>query len=198
MLPQGYELPSAGLLLLAGALACFAGQRFFRVVLGLYGFVIGAMVGSSIVGIGSDRVMVIAAAIGGVLGSMVLVFAWFAGVSLLGAGIGVLLAHLVWQPITGSEPPMLAIGAVALAGAVLAYVVQRYVIVIGTAFAGAWTLVLGIGSLLSAPGIVQRSSETEVWILYPTTPPYGTVGVVGWVLLGLVGTAVQLGRTGRK
>ena len=34
MLPHAYELPAAILLLLGGALACFAGYRLFRIVLG--------------------------------------------------------------------------------------------------------------------------------------------------------------------
>ena len=40
MLPHSYELPAAILLVLGGALSCFAGYRLFRIVLGIYGFVI--------------------------------------------------------------------------------------------------------------------------------------------------------------
>ena len=34
MLPPSYELPAAILLVLGGALSCFAGYRLFRIVLG--------------------------------------------------------------------------------------------------------------------------------------------------------------------
>ena len=39
MLPQAYELPAAIVLVLGGALSCFAGYRLFKVVLALYGFI---------------------------------------------------------------------------------------------------------------------------------------------------------------
>jgi len=51
MLPHGYELPAALLILLGGTLACFAGYRLFRVVLALYGFIFGALIASSMMGI---------------------------------------------------------------------------------------------------------------------------------------------------
>ena len=51
MLPHQYELPVAIVLVLAGALACFAGYRLFRVVLAIYGFVLGAMIASSVMGV---------------------------------------------------------------------------------------------------------------------------------------------------
>ena len=71
MLPNGYEQPAAILLLLAGVLACFAGHRLFRIVLGIYGFIIGAMLASSIVGVTNTTGMLVAAGIGGLLGTAV-------------------------------------------------------------------------------------------------------------------------------
>jgi hypothetical protein len=46
MLPHSYEVPAEALLILTGALACFAGYRLFRVVLAIYGFIIGSMLAS--------------------------------------------------------------------------------------------------------------------------------------------------------
>jgi hypothetical protein len=46
MLPHSYELPAAILLVLGGTLSCFAGYRLFKIVLGIYGFVLGAMLAS--------------------------------------------------------------------------------------------------------------------------------------------------------
>ena len=42
MLPQSYGLPAAIGLVLGGAVACFAGYRLFRIVLAIYGFILGA------------------------------------------------------------------------------------------------------------------------------------------------------------
>lgn len=200
MLPHGYEQPAAILLLLGGVLACFAGHRLFRIVLGIYGFIIGAMVASSIVGVNSPTGMLVAAGLGGLLGSVVMVFAWFVGVSLVGAGIGVLLAHFVWTQIASGDPPAMAIIAVAVAGAIGAMFIQKYVIVVGTAFAGAWTILLSASSWMAKaePGLTRGASDTEVWIFYPTTAPGPRWMPIAWVGLGLLGAAVQLSMTRGK
>src|SRR6201995_5749360 len=99
MLPQNLELPGSILLIVGGAIACVAGYRLFRTVLAIYGFVLGAMLASSVMGITNTAGMVIAAVIGGLVGSLVLVFAWFVGVALVGAGLGALIAHLVWTQV---------------------------------------------------------------------------------------------------
>jgi hypothetical protein len=196
MLPHGFEQPAAALLLVAGILACFAGHRLFRLVLGVYGFLFGAMIASSVVGTTNTTAMMVAALVGGFLGSVVLVFAWFAGVSLVGAGIGVLVAHEVWSHVgTGDPSPLLVIG-VAIVGAIGALFVQRYVIVLGTAFGGAWTIVLAAANAFPR-GLVHGSSKTEVWILYPT-PVLASWVPLGWLALGLVGAAVQLSGRRRK
>lgn len=200
MLPHGYEQPASILLLLAGVLACFAGHRLFRIVLGIYGFVIGAMVASSIVGVNSQTGMLIAAGIGGFLGSVVLVMAWFVGVSLVGAGIGVLAAHMVWSQVGTGDPPAVAIVGVAVAGAVGAMFVQKYVIVVGTAFMGAWTVVLAALNLMPAakPALTRGQSDTEVWIFYPTSDGGHRWVAIAWIALGLIGAAVQLSTTSGK
>jgi hypothetical protein len=194
MLPHGYEQPAALVLLLGGALACFAGYRLFRLVLAIYGFIAGAMIASSMLGISNTTGMIVAALVGGLIGSVVLVLAWFAGVALVGAGIGVVIAHLVWRGIAAGDPPAIAVIVVAVAGAVAAMFIQRYVIIVGTAFAGAWTIVLAIANAFPARGLTTGSSDTEVWILYPTSAP-GRWAPILWVTLGVLGTAVQLSTT---
>lgn len=201
MLPHGYEQPVALLLLLGGVLACFAGYRLFRVVLGFYGFILGAMIASSVVGVSNTAGMIVAAIVGGLIGSVVLVLAWFVGVALVGAGIGVLAAHVVWSQIGTGDPPAIAIIAVAVAGAIGAMFVQKYVIVVGTAFMGAWTIVLAVANAFPAvrQGLTRGASDTEVWIFYPTSAPGIRWAPIAWIGLGLLGTAVQLSTTaGRK
>src|SRR5437763_1118563 len=96
MLPPSYELPAAILLVLGGALSCFAGYRLFRLVLGIYGFILGAMLASSTMGVTNTVGMIAAALIGGVVGAAILVFAYFLGIALVGAGLGALVAHVGW------------------------------------------------------------------------------------------------------
>ena len=50
MLPATFQTPAAIMLLLGGLLACFAGYRVFRVVLAIYGFILGALLASSFMG----------------------------------------------------------------------------------------------------------------------------------------------------
>ena len=50
MLPASYAAPTAAILAVGGLLACFAGYRLFRLVLGIYGFILGAMVTTSFMG----------------------------------------------------------------------------------------------------------------------------------------------------
>jgi hypothetical protein len=198
MLPHGYEQPAAIVLLLTGVLACFAGHRLFRIVLGVYGFILGAMIASSVVGVSNTTGMLVSAVVGGLIGSVVLVFAWFVGVALVGAGIGVLIAHIVWTRVGSGDPPAMAIIAVSVAGAIGAMFVQKYVIVAGTAFGGAWTIVLAAANWVPQAALARGASDTDVWIFYPTSTPASRWVPIAWMTLGLLGTAVQLSTAGTK
>ena len=198
MLPQAYEAPAALVLALAGATACFAGYRLFRIVLGIFGFIFGAMLASSLMGISNTAGLVVAALVGGLVGAAILLFAYFVGIALVGAGVGALVSHVGWAFVGSGDPPVLAVIGLAVLGAIGAMFVQRHVIVVTTAFVGAWTLIVGILATVGDRGALAAKSASNVWILYPTTAPgYGWMPFV-WVALGLAGTAVQLSLTGRK
>src|SRR4051794_28453735 len=130
MLPHSYELPAALLLILGGAISCFAGYRLFKIVLGIYGFILGAMLASSMVGASHTTGMVVAALAGGVVGALILVFAYFIGIALVGAGLGALVANMVWSYVGGGDPPVLLVLLLALVGASAAMILQRYVIIV--------------------------------------------------------------------
>jgi hypothetical protein len=198
MLPASYGFPAAVVLIIGGAVACFAGYRFFRIVLAIYGFILGALMASSMMGVGNNMGMIVAALVGGLIGAVVLVLAYFVGIALVGAGLGALIAHEIWYWIRPGDPPVLIVIGAALVGAALAMVVQRYVIIVGTAFGGAWTMIIGVLNAVSTRGITRLSSPTEVWILYPQTAPGERWAPLAWLVLGLVGVAVQLRVTGGK
>src|SRR5947207_2476329 len=105
MLPHSYELPAAVLLLISGAIACFAGYRLFKIVLGIYGFILGAMLASSMMGVSNTTGMIVAALVGGIAGAVLLVFAYFVGIALVGAGLGALVAHVAWGWVGSGDPP---------------------------------------------------------------------------------------------
>src|SRR5687767_15845085 len=105
MLPAGYELPTAVLLLAGGLIACFLGYRLFKFVLAIFGFILGAFAASSVFGSSDTTPMVFAALGGGIVGALLLLAAYFVGVALIGAGIGALLANLIWTQLEGDPHP---------------------------------------------------------------------------------------------
>jgi hypothetical protein len=199
MLPHSYELPAAVLILLSGVVACFAGYRLFRLVLAIYGFILGAMLGSSMMAPSNTIGMIGAALLGGIVGALIMTFAYYVGVALIGAGMGALAAHFFWSAWRSMDPPAAAVILLSVAGAVSAMMLQRYVIIFSTAFSGAWTMIVG-GLALSGDRAAARAAATgNVWILYPFAPLTVHRWVpFAWVALGIAGVAVQLGLTAGK
>jgi len=143
--------------------------------------------------------MVLGAIVGGVIGALVLTLAYFAGIALVGAGLGALVAHVAWTQAGRVDPPAAAVIALSIAGAIAAMLLQRYVIILGTAFGGAWTIILGVLALAGDRRAARAASTGGVWILYPFSPGDGRQWIpIAWIALGVVGAAVQWGMTGRK
>ena len=197
-MPATFELPAAIVLVLAGTVACFAGYRLFRVVLAIYGFILGAMLASSVMGISNQAGMVVAALVGGVLGALLFTFAYYVCIGLIGAGMGTFLLHIVWDYMKGTEPTTAAVIIASVGGAVVAMILQRYVIIVSTSFSGAWTMIVGGLALTGNRAAERAAAAGNVWILYPFTPASGRWVIVAWLALGLMGLAVQSGVTGKQ
>jgi hypothetical protein len=85
----------------------------------------------------------------------------------------------------------------AVAGAVLSMYLQRYVIILGTAFGGAWTMIVGAMALIGDRAALVAAASGDVWVAYPLDPAPGRRWVpIAWIALSLIGTGVQLGWTG--
>ena len=196
MLPATYQLPAAIVLLIGGLVACFFGYRLFRIVLAFTGFVIGALLASSPFGVSDTWAMLIAAGIGGLAGAGVMLAAYFVGVALTGAALGAVAANLLFAA-TGQGPHYLVLVLMTVVGAAASMYLQRYFIIVGTAFGGAWTLIVGLMALLGNPSAMSAAAAGNVWVAYPLSPAPGQRWVpVAWIVLGLIGTTVQLGWTG--
>ena len=197
MLPHAYGPLVAIALVMGGAVACFAGYRWFRIVLAIDGFILGATLASSTMASGNAFGMVLAALVGGLVGAVVLFFAYFVAIALVGAGLGALVAHIGWSWIGSGDPPAVAVILLSIAGSIGAMVLQRYVIIVSTAFGGAWTVIVAGLALFGNRAAARPTAD--VWILYPMTPaPASGIVPIAWIVLGLLGTVVQLGITGRK
>jgi hypothetical protein len=198
MLPASFQTPAAIVLLLGGLISCFAGYRVFRIVLGIYGFILGALFASGAVGTEHTMWMIVAALAGGVVGALILIAAYFVGVALLGAGIGALTSGLIWASL-GREPGALVVILFSIAGALAALALQRYVIVGATAFGGAWTIIVGALALAGNKMGIDAGARNNVWLVYPMNPAPGQYWVLlVWVALGVAGVIVQLMITGDR
>jgi hypothetical protein len=197
MLPASFQIPAAIILLAGGVIACFAGYRVFRVVLGIYGFMIGALLASGATGTEHTAWMIGAALVGGMIGALILIAAYFAGVALLGAGIGALATSLIWASLD-REPSALVVILFAIAGALAALALQRYVIVGATAFGGAWTMIVGALAVSGNRLAIDAAARNNVWLAYPMNPAPGNYWILlVWLVLGLTGATVQLAVTAK-
>jgi hypothetical protein len=196
MLPASYQLPAAILILIGGIVACFFGYRLFRIVLALAGFILGGFAASSIFGVGDTGPMIIAFLVGGLIGAAILFAAYFVGVALIGAGLGALVANLAFAA-GEAAPHFLVVIFMSIAGAAAAMYLQRYFIIVGTGFGGAWTIIVGAMALMGDAAAQAAAASNNVWVLFPLDPAPGQQWVPwAWLALGAIGTGVQLGITG--
>jgi len=192
MLPASFQIPAAIILLVGGLVSCFAGYRVFRVVLGFFGFVFGALLTSSFMGTEQTLYMVIGAIVGGLIGALILVAAYFVGVALIGAGVGAFIVNVIWAGL-GREPHIVVVILFAIAGALGALALQRYVIIAATSFGGAWTTLVGGLALMGDRLAIEAAARNNVWLAYPTNPAPGQRWVVvAWLVIGIAGVVVQL------
>jgi len=138
--------------LLVGLAVAFFGFRLFRALLALAGFVVGASFGLSL---GSGAAVpasawLLALALG-LLGALVLWALFRIGAVLAGAALGVAVAGGAAASLPAGTNPqwewlLLLVGLVL--GAVVAWRLQRPLIVIATALAGAWASLVGVAMLV--------------------------------------------------
>lgn len=190
MLPASFQTPAAIILVAGGLVSCFAGYRVFRIVLAFFGFVFGALAASSAMGADQTLWMIGAAILGGLLGALILVLAYFVGVALIGAGIGAGAAMAIWAAL-GREPGIAPVLILSVVGALAALALQRYVIIASTAFGGAQTAIVGGAALLGTQA--ADAAARSVYRVYPLDPlPATSWDLVAWLVLGTLGVIVQL------
>lgn len=186
------SVPVSVVAVVVGLADCFAGYRIFRFVLGLAGFVLGAVAGVMIgghIGNGGELAILIGGLVGGVVGIGLLVALYYVGVFVFGAAVGAMLLGVLGASL-GFQMPLVVVilGAVILGGVALA--LQRVVIILSTALSGAWTAVLGIYSVIE-----KRPLEIDqFWRSLPWEQPQVPIGI--WLAVALAGAVVQL-RSGK-
>ena len=151
------------MLLVGGIVACFFGYRLFRIVLAIFGFIFGALGASSFFGVSDTGPMLVAAVAGGLLGAGILIAAYFVGVALIGAGLGAMVANLLFAA-GDRDPRFLAVVFMSIAGAAASMYLQRYFIIVGTGFGGAWTMIVGAMALIGDQTTLAAAARGDVWV----------------------------------
>ena len=196
-MPVSFQLPVTIILLGGGLLACFLGYRLFRFVLAVYGLVAGAIVAVQVVGAQDTWVTIVTVVVGALVGAILFVAVYFIGVAIVGAGLAAVAINLFWAQ-RPDEPHVLVVILAAIVGAFVALVFQRYVIIVGTSFAGAWTGLIAALALMGDVEAAEAIGSFEAWATYPIERASAEREVlIAWVGFGLIGVVVQLFRTGK-
>jgi hypothetical protein len=178
-----------------GLLNCFFGYRIFRIMLGVYGFILGAVAGFGLVSsVASEETLwlLLGAVIGGLLGAALMVVFYFIGVFLVGGLAGALVADTIGQ-FFGVDLSWLVLIIAAVTAGVMALFFQRYAIILATTLSGAWTAVGGTFSLISGRDLQLR----QVFALAPEERVGLALWIVLviWLVLAAAGIIVQLRTT---
>jgi len=202
--PEGLDLGAGGTVLVAlitiafGLLNCFFGYRIFRFMLALWGLILGAYAGATIAGNLTDGQLlwvIVGGVLGAIIGAVLMSLLYFVGVFIVGAAAGALLADAIGVAI-GMDMPTLVIIIVAVVVGIIALFLQRVVIILATAFTGAWAVVSGGLSLLGDTTVTPAELLGEA---------AGTAGLVAglpslvilifWLVLALAGAVTQFAMT---
>jgi len=167
---------------------CLFGYRLFRWILGLMGFVIGALAGGAA---GFHFFGALGAVVGGlvlgVIGAVMMVVLYFVGVFAMGAMLGALAGLLIAGPHAGWG--IAAAVGLGLIGGILAVALQRLLIILSTALIGSYSVLLAtVHFALGGLDLDRLNSDTTyVSDLIRQRPALLAL----WVGLALVGVVVQ-------
>jgi hypothetical protein len=196
--PLKMQIGLAGLGM-AGVVYCFLGYFTIRVIIGLTGFLLAGGVAGILAGWASNGhlwSMALAGLLGGVCGAMALFFLYRAGIFILGTiGAGMAAFTLLGgmemnESWAGQWAPWVLLGAGA-GGGILALFIQRPVMILATSAIGAWLMLC---VLYFEAG--ERFEEQLQDAVFATRFSRGLLAV--WVLLLLMGAAVQFKMTGGR
>ena len=195
------ELPGIPVVVTAlaiGALVCFFGYRLFKVVLGLTGFAAGAVAGAGFATLltsGTQTIVLVFAVIGGVIGAVILVWAYYVGMFVVGAAGGALIGGLVAAGFAAWLQALIIV-ALAVVGGVLALKLQRIVLGVSTGIVGAAAIVAaGLNAVLGADAAGALAERIA------SGGAFGEAGWIGlgcWIVVSAAGVSVQLSSKHRK
>ncbi len=177
------------LLIVIGLLNCFFGYRIFMVLLVITGLLLGGIAGGAAghaIGDGSAPVTVLGAVLGALIGAVLMVTSYLIGVFMVGAFAGAIAGTALSACFADRPEPVLLL-ILAIIGGVLALVIQKYVIIVATAFNGSFGVVLGVAHLFMADAIRLAAGRNGLRQL----GGWGYILFLSWIALGIAGIIVQ-------
>lgn len=184
--------------IIAGLLICFWGYRILKLSLMITGFIAGAFGGWQLAlslanhGAGIELVCALA---GGVVGMVLCLWLYFLGIFLIGATAGAVVAAAISNGM-GRQVPSLVLLILPIGFGILALVAQKLMIVLSTAFSGAYLIMAGIW-----PFVMNNPNASRIWLYPAHDRAAGTLGygaLLLWVLLALLGIGSQFRATRKK
>lgn len=178
-----------------GLIECFFGYRILRFLLGVLGFIAGAVVCGSLgyeLTDGSEITSIIAGIAGGLAGAFIMYTLYIVGVFAIGAALGFMTASYVFG-IMNAAPATIVLIASAVSGGVLAAILQKPMLILATAFGGAYAAVTGVAYLLLRnfdpldPEFLNTLGEDQLYRM-----------AIIWFGLGVFGLVIQLMTLPRK
>lgn len=192
-----YTLTIYGAIVLTGVAICFFGHRIFRVALGILLAIAGAGAGAylaGLLGLPSRTAMVVGIVIGALAG-LVLSFVFVRGAA---AVAGVILGYILFSPQLAEMPGLeqaLVLLAICGAGALLGVFIANPVIVLATAFAGAFEIIYGGWFFFGGPPILILGDDPAAGWQVVTG---NRMAFIAMVALGVLGAATQFARHWRS
>jgi len=190
MLSGIYELPVAVIVIGSGLLACFFGNRLFRLVISVYGFIFGVYLTDLVFEVTETTWIIITSILGGLSGALIFWSVYLFVVALVGAGLSVLITDFVFRYFE-YELKLGIVVVVAIFGAYISFRLQRMAVILGTAFGGAWTVLVGISLLGFIPDMTLSSNQ--FFDNFSVGLEFAPEWVKGfWLILSALGALLQI------
>ncbi len=180
-----------GLVGAAGLFVCLFGYRLFKTALTLTGGGVGAIYCAAVMQIqyGTEQIWptLLGAVIGGLVGSALALWLYYLSILAAGGYLGFILSGAIIANLELPYPLAVIVGFTLLF-ALITFVIQRLFIILVTALAGAWHVVVAIGFFFEQRDLLpyQHPYQQGSWI-DQVTPML----LLYWALVSLLGFFFQ-------
>lgn len=188
MLPANQALILIVVMMIFGFANVFFGRDIFRPLLLVYGFAGGAMlVGGAANATGTEASITAILIVGGIF-ALLSFIVFYAGIAILGAGVGVLLISMIAAAFNSEPAPIVLLATVIICGGG-AIALHDYVLMFGTALGGAMMIAQAI--YLFFPDTRAKFSFTQGLEFVEVSQAALVIGALITVILTILGTYMQ-------